>query len=237
MIASFADDIGIRSTIGAIRCSAANASIRRIVFALPITLPVIRFCSSSSGSADSVSGAPGIPTRQRVPSRSRAPHPRVPVERGVGSDEQEVDNAARERPARVDEVGGSEREGELLLRPVGIEGDHRGTERGGEAHGEVAEAADADDADARARPDAEPLEGREHRQPGAEERRCRGSIELRGELEAETRIAAHAVGEAARTSHAGADLPAGAQVLALGPARAARAARSRLPAEPDEGAF
>ena len=82
MIASFTDASGMRSTIGAMPCAAANASIRLIVEGLPITLPVIFFCSSISGSNATSSLPEATPTTHAVPSRSST---RIHASHGSGA--------------------------------------------------------------------------------------------------------------------------------------------------------
>eukprot|EP00760_Papus_ankaliazontas_P009686 PhM_4_TR14116/c2_g1_i3/m.42881 len=147
---------------------------------------------------------------------------------------------------RVDQALGAELLREVRLASAARDGVHLRTHLGRELHGEVAEAADADDTDALALAvDALEVvvEGREHRQTSAHERAHVGLGVALGDLEEHARVRAEVAGEAAVVGVlAGLVLGVGevreravrAQVVVVLVAQCARVARLGLRAETDD---
>ena len=96
-----------------------------------------------------------------------------------------------------DDLVGAEAERVLLLAGRGGEDDDVGAERMGELHAHVAQPAEADDADLLALGDAPVAHRRVGRDPGAEQRRGPGEIEVGGDAQDEAFIDDDAVGVAA----------------------------------------
>ena len=96
-----------------------------------------------------------------------------------------------------DDLIGAQAEGVLLLAGRGGEDDDVGSERMGELHAHVAQPAETDDADLLALGDAPVAHGRVGRDPGAEQRRGPGKVEVGGNAQNEAFIDDDAVGVAA----------------------------------------
>ena len=96
-----------------------------------------------------------------------------------------------------DDLVGAEAERVLLLVGRSGEDDDVGSERMGELHAHVAQPAEADDADLLALGDAPVAHGRVGRDPGAEERRGSGEVEVGGDAQDEAFVDDDAVGVAA----------------------------------------
>ena len=96
-----------------------------------------------------------------------------------------------------DDLVGAEAERVLLLAGRGGEDDDVGAERVGELHAHVAQPAETDDADLLALGDAPVAQGRVGRDPGAEQRRGPGEIEVGGNAQDEVLVDDDAVGVAA----------------------------------------
>src|ERR1700722_3763381 len=86
-----------------------------------------------------------------------------------------------------------------LFRVRGSEGKDFAAPFVQELHGQMTEAADADDTDAIGRFDAELEQGIENRRPGAEQRAGLGGIDSFRNRKRPNGLAAHALGEAAVT--------------------------------------
>ena len=96
-----------------------------------------------------------------------------------------------------DDFVGAEAERVLLLAGRGGEDDDVGSERMGELHAHVAQPAEADHADLLALGDAPVAHGRVGRDPGAEQRRGSGEVEVGGDAQDEVFVDDDAVGVAA----------------------------------------
>ena len=134
--------------------------------------------------------------------------------------------------AAVDEVVGAEGAGFLFLGHGGGEGGHVRTEDAGELDGKVAEAADADDADAGGRIDAEGAHGVVDRDAAAEQRRGLFAGQGVGDGNDKAGVGANAVSVAAVAMDACA-FRSGTEILLAAHTPLALAARVGLPAEAD----
>ena len=132
----------------------------------------------------------------------------------------------------VDEVVGAEGAGFIFLGGRGGEGSYVRAEDAGELDGHVAEAADADDADARGGVDAVGAEGVVDSDAAAEQRGDEFALERIGDGNDEAGIGADAFGVAAVAVDAGA-FGGGAEVLHAAGAPLAQSAGVGLPAEAD----
>ena len=99
--------------------------------------------------------------------------------------------------ARDDDFVGAEAERVFLLAGRSGEDDDVGSERVGKLHAHVAQSAETDDADLLALGDAPVAHGRVGRDPGAEQRRGSGEIEVGRNAQNETFVDDDAVGVAA----------------------------------------
>ena len=151
--------------------------------------------------AETASGFAGAPTRVRLPSRREQVDVGVDVVLGGDGVEDEVEAAGvllhLVGIAGDDDLVGAEAERVLLLVGRGGEDDDVGSERMGELHAHVAEPAETDDADLLALGDAPVAHRRVGRDPGAEQRRGPGEIEVGGDAQDEAFIDDDAVGVAA----------------------------------------
>ena len=158
----------------------------------------------------------------------------APVLIGVDGGEDEVEGAGYFFHglgfAAIDEVMRAEGAGFLFFGQSCGEGGNLGTEGAGELDGEVAETADADDADAGGRVDAIDAQGVVDGDAAAEQRRGLFAGQGVGDGNDEAGVGADAIGIAAVAMHAGA-FRRGAEVLLAAHAPLALAAGVGLPAE------
>src|SRR6185437_8059756 len=138
--------------------------------------------------------------------------------------------------AGVDEGVGAEREGFGFLVLGGGEGGDLASKGSCELDGEVAEAADADDADARGRAGAVVAQRGVDGDAGAEERGGVDGVERVGDRDGEAAVDADGRGEASVAADAG-GLGLGAEMLFAGAAPLADAAGVCLPADADALAY
>ena len=147
------------------------------------------------------SGFSGAPTRVRLPSRREQVDVGVDVVLGGDAVEDEVEAAGvllhLVGVARDDDLVGAEPERVLLLARRRGEDDDVGAERVGELHAHVAQPAEADDADLLALGDAPVAHRRVGRDPGAEQRRGAGEVEVGRDAQDEALVDDDAVGVAA----------------------------------------